>query len=196
MDSHRYLALSIGKRQLLTKMSLQGTTLRSLGPQGGRLRVRPQDRNLSAHLTAIKTKPTTYLPYQRKAYRGLCFLWHSTANPFLRRRLEDGGYQRQRGARVWAFVLWDRSDDSKTLSVCSNLREDTRSFTDFRVAAQYIQPKPGYIVDAVTHRILGTHQGLWGYTIGQNARIPGLREKMFVSEKDASENVIFVVPGS
>jgi len=92
-------------------------------------------------------------------------------------------------AREWGLPTAERSE---SMGIC--FVGQKRRFEDF--ISQYIQPKPGYIVDAITHKILGTHQGLWGYTIGQNARIPGLKEKMFVSEKDTSENVIFVVPGS
>ena len=44
--------------------------------------------------------------------------------------------------------------------------------------------------------VLGRHQGLYSYTIGQNARIKGMAQKMFVARKDPKENAIYVVPGS
>lgn len=62
-------------------------------------------------------------------------------------------------------------------------------------AAQYIPPKPGHFIDETTGEVIGEHKGLHTFTIGQNARIRGLKEKMFVSRKDAKTNEIFVVPG-
>lgn len=52
------------------------------------------------------------------------------------------------------------------------------------------------MVDLTTGKTIGTHRGLWTYTISQNARIPGMPQKMFVAEKDARANTIYVVPGS
>lgn len=61
--------------------------------------------------------------------------------------------------------------------------------------AEYIPPKPGRIVDYYTGKTLGKHEGLWQFTVGQNARIAGRPEKMFVADKDAKMNEILVVPG-
>jgi tRNA-5-taurinomethyluridine 2-sulfurtransferase len=41
---------------------------------------------------------------------------------------------------------------------------------------------------------LGTHNGLWTYTIGQGARIQGLNTKLFVAAKDHKKNAIYVAP--
>ncbi|KLO19237.1 tRNA 5-methylaminomethyl-2-thiouridylate-methyltransferase [Schizopora paradoxa] len=71
---------------------------------------------------------------------------------------------------------------------------ERRHFSEF--LANYIPPRKGPIIDEITGLRVGTHQGLWNFTIGQNARVPGMREKSFVSEKDIRENIIYVVPGS
>ncbi|KAL0062627.1 hypothetical protein AAF712_010464 [Marasmius tenuissimus] len=60
----------------------------------------------------------------------------------------------------------------------------------------YIPPNPGPIIDLTTNAQIGIHQGLWTYTIGQNARIKGLPERAFVAHKDGNTNTVFVVPGS
>ena len=60
----------------------------------------------------------------------------------------------------------------------------------------YLEPKPGPIRDLETRETLGTHRGLWTYTIGQGARLPGLKEKYFVASKSKTENAIYVVNGS
>ncbi len=62
--------------------------------------------------------------------------------------------------------------------------------------AQYVPSKPGPIVDLESGKILGRHQGLHSYTVGQNARIKGMPQKMHVARKDPKENTIYVVPGS
>ena len=63
-------------------------------------------------------------------------------------------------------------------------------------SAQYIPAEPGPLIELETGREVGRHQGLWRYTIGQAAKIPGMKSKMFASHKDANQNAVFVVPGS
>jgi tRNA-5-taurinomethyluridine 2-sulfurtransferase len=48
----------------------------------------------------------------------------------------------------------------------------------------------------ITNQHIGSHQGLWAFTIGQGARISGMSEKMFVARKDARTNTVYVVPGT
>lgn len=64
------------------------------------------------------------------------------------------------------------------------------------IAAEYIPSRPGTITNLETGEDLGSHQGLWRYTIGQNAKVPGQKKKMFVARKDVKDNALFVVPGS
>lgn len=61
--------------------------------------------------------------------------------------------------------------------------------------SSYLPPEPGPIVDMEMGKQIGKHQGLWTYTIGQGARIPGMKQKMFVASKDKKSNTVFVVPG-
>ncbi|KAI0362566.1 5-methylaminomethyl-2-thiouridylate-methyltransferase [Trametes cingulata] len=71
---------------------------------------------------------------------------------------------------------------------------EKRRFDDF--ISQYIRPEPGPIVDLTSGEVVGTHQGLFTFTIGQNARVKGMPRKMFVARKDRQQNTIYVVPGS
>ncbi|KAM0792396.1 hypothetical protein ACM66B_005075 [Microbotryomycetes sp. NB124-2] len=57
----------------------------------------------------------------------------------------------------------------------------------------YMVPHPGDIVNE-ENRVIGRHDGLWRYTIGEGARLPGQKERMFVGRKDSSTNTITVVP--
>ncbi|KIJ26430.1 hypothetical protein M422DRAFT_61240 [Sphaerobolus stellatus SS14] len=70
---------------------------------------------------------------------------------------------------------------------------EKRRFNDF--LSQYLKSKSGKIVDP-SGKILSTHDGLWRYTIGQGAKIPGQSERMFVVSKNSTKNQIVVAPGT
>lgn len=58
-------------------------------------------------------------------------------------------------------------------------------------------PRPGPILEIETNVQLGQHNGLWTYTIGQGAGLPGLATKLFVAGKNHEKNAIYVaVPES
>ncbi|KAF6751132.1 tRNA-specific 2-thiouridylase [Ephemerocybe angulata] len=67
-------------------------------------------------------------------------------------------------------------------------------FKDF--LAGYIPQNSGTIVDKMSGKVLGQHTGLWNYTIGEGARLPGMPARMTVSEKDTTTNTVYVVPGT
>uniref|UniRef100_A0A8H8CMH4 tRNA-5-taurinomethyluridine 2-sulfurtransferase n=1 Tax=Psilocybe cubensis TaxID=181762 RepID=A0A8H8CMH4_PSICU len=71
---------------------------------------------------------------------------------------------------------------------------EKRRFNDF--LDDYIPPNPGNIVDRLNGKVIGEHGGLWHFTIGQNVRVSGMPQKMFVVQKDIEKNEILVVPGS
>lgn len=51
---------------------------------------------------------------------------------------------------------------------------------------------PGNIVD-LQGKVVGRHNGLHSYTIGQGARLGGQKRKMFVARKNTATNEIVVV---
>ncbi|KAI8983526.1 tRNA methyl transferase [Pilobolus umbonatus] len=59
---------------------------------------------------------------------------------------------------------------------------------------EYIDQPPGLAVDPEGN-VIGEHQGLYGYTIGQASRICHGSEKWFVAQKIMSENKLVCVPG-
>ncbi|KAG2067501.1 5-methylaminomethyl-2-thiouridylate-methyltransferase [Suillus decipiens] len=71
---------------------------------------------------------------------------------------------------------------------------EKRKFHD--LISQYIPPKPGPIIDLETGLQVGEHAGLWNFTIGQGAKVKGLKERTFVVRKDIPKNIIYVVPGT
>lgn len=69
-----------------------------------------------------------------------------------------------------------------------------KSFQDFLL--QYVDPKyceSGNIVHAESGKVLGRHNGIWTLTIGQRARISGLKCYHYVAEKDVEKNEVYVV---
>ncbi|ORX58760.1 tRNA methyl transferase [Hesseltinella vesiculosa] len=69
-----------------------------------------------------------------------------------------------------------------------------RKFASF--LEQYIDQPCGPAVDLETGRVIGEHRGLFGYTIGQAARIHHGPHKWFVAQKDLTSNTLVCVPGS
>uniref|UniRef100_A0A8C3VRI2 Mitochondrial tRNA-specific 2-thiouridylase 1 n=1 Tax=Catagonus wagneri TaxID=51154 RepID=A0A8C3VRI2_9CETA len=67
-----------------------------------------------------------------------------------------------------------------------------RNFEDFIL--QYLQPRPGRFISVEDNKVLGTHQGWFLYTLGQRARIGGLREPWYVVEKDSTNGDVLVAP--
>ncbi|KAG1089862.1 hypothetical protein G6F42_019862 [Rhizopus arrhizus] len=69
-----------------------------------------------------------------------------------------------------------------------------RRFAEF--LEQYIDQPPGPAVNLENGQLIGQHQGLFGYTIGQASRICHGSDKWFVAQKIMSENKLVCVAGS
>ncbi|XP_047641920.1 mitochondrial tRNA-specific 2-thiouridylase 1 isoform X3 [Phacochoerus africanus] len=67
-----------------------------------------------------------------------------------------------------------------------------RNFEDFIL--QYLQPRPGKFISIEDNKVLGTHKGWFLYTLGQRAKIGGLREPWYVVEKDSASGDVLVAP--
>ncbi len=72
-----------------------------------------------------------------------------------------------------------------------------RNFTQF--LKQYLPAQPGKIVHLDTGKVLGEHQGLMYYTLGQRRGMgiggSGSGEPWFVAQKDLVDNILYVVQG-
>jgi tRNA-5-taurinomethyluridine 2-sulfurtransferase len=79
--------------------------------------------------------------------------------------------------------------------ICAYLRSLPSIYKTY-IVASYIPPKPGPIVHHITGARLGTHNGLWNFTIGQGAKLAGMPAQMFVSRKDTIANKLYLVPSS
>ncbi len=61
----------------------------------------------------------------------------------------------------------------------------------------YLKPNPGDIVDVKTKEIVGSHEGLMNYTIGQRRKVglSGNLDRHFVVGKDVKKNILYVAFG-
>ena len=61
----------------------------------------------------------------------------------------------------------------------------------------FLKSNPGDIVDIKTNRVIGKHNGLMNYTIGQrrNVGVSGNTERHFVCGKDVKNNILYVTIG-
>jgi len=64
--------------------------------------------------------------------------------------------------------------------------------------SQYIKAVPGDIIDAETKQIIGRHEGLAWYTIGQRKgiNVGGTGLPLYVVDKDMKKNILYVVKGT
>lgn len=70
-----------------------------------------------------------------------------------------------------------------------------RNFQKF--IENYLKPNPGDIVDVKTKQVIGKHNGLMNYTIGQrrNVGLSGDQERHYVCGKDSKKNILYIAYG-
>ncbi|XP_044279410.1 mitochondrial tRNA-specific 2-thiouridylase 1 isoform X1 [Varanus komodoensis] len=69
-----------------------------------------------------------------------------------------------------------------------------RNFEKFLL--EYLEPRPGNFVSIEDGQVIGTHKGCFLYTVGQRARIAGLRYACFVVDKNTASGDVFVAPSA
>ncbi|KAF6730878.1 Mitochondrial tRNA-specific 2-thiouridylase 1 [Oryzias melastigma] len=67
-----------------------------------------------------------------------------------------------------------------------------RNFESFIL--EYLEPKPGNFVSVEDGAVMGSHKGWFTLTLGQRARIGGLKDPWFVVDKDVVTGDVFVAP--
>ncbi|KAL1742161.1 tRNA-specific 2-thiouridylase [Schizophyllum fasciatum] len=83
------------------------------------------------------------------------------------------------------------ADRKESMGICFvGKKGDFRGFL-----SNYLEGQTGSIRDLETGEELGTHEGLWGYTVGERARIPNMLQRWYVANKDTTTNTVYVVPG-
>ena len=84
------------------------------------------------------------------------------------------------------------ADKKDSTGICFIGERDFREFLK-----NYIPAKPGKMVDIVSKEVIGEHQGIMYYTIGQRKglNIGGAKLPWFVCGKDYDENVLYIAQG-
>lgn len=69
------------------------------------------------------------------------------------------------------------------------------NFKDYM--ANNIENKKGDVINVITNEIIGTHDGLMRYTIGQRRglNIGGTKDRMYVVGKDVDKNILYIATG-
>ncbi|KAH8366609.1 hypothetical protein KR084_006467 [Drosophila pseudotakahashii] len=68
-----------------------------------------------------------------------------------------------------------------------------RNFKDF--IKEYISSKKGPFLDIDSGAVVGQHEGIHQWTVGQRCRLSSYRQPYFVARKDAAINAIYVAAG-
>jgi len=120
------------------------------------------------------------------------YFLHQVPQAALARTLFPVGDLEKKEVRLQARTLGLPNSDRKDSTGICFIGE--RRFKDF--LARYLPPNPGEI-RTLDGRMIGEHDGLWFYTLGQRhgLDIGGPGEAWYVAKKDMSRNILRVVQG-
>ncbi|XP_034479518.1 mitochondrial tRNA-specific 2-thiouridylase 1 [Drosophila innubila] len=82
------------------------------------------------------------------------------------------------------------AEKRESTGICFVGKRDFKSFI-----REYITSKPGDFVDVDSGAVVGTHEGIHQWTVGQRCRLSSFLKPYFVARKDASSNTIYVAAG-
>lgn len=113
------------------------------------------------------------------------FLWKLNQKQLKHVLFPVGGYTKTEVKKMAKDFKLPLSGISESQEICF-IKTTTSDFL-----RQYLKKKPGKIIDA-QGKVMGEHQGLWFYTIGQRKgiRLPG--GPFYVLNKDSKKNLLIV----
>ncbi len=93
--------------------------------------------------------------------------------------------------RIAKAIKLPNADKKDSTGICFVGNREFKKFL-----SNYIDVKQGPTINLETGEVVGTHDGVWFYTIGQRKRIglSGMDEKFFVAKKDIDNNTLYVSP--
>ncbi|XP_015185768.1 PREDICTED: mitochondrial tRNA-specific 2-thiouridylase 1 isoform X1 [Polistes dominula] len=87
--------------------------------------------------------------------------------------------------------LIEIAEKKESMGICFVGKREFQHFI-----SEYIENKDGDFVDLDNGKVVGRHQGIHHWTIGQRCRISGLTDPYFVFQKNLQTNIITVVKGT
>lgn len=92
-------------------------------------------------------------------------------------------------ARENNLIVHDKKDST---GICFIGERNYQKFVQ-----NYLKKNPGDIIDIETGKVIGTHEGLMNYTIGQrkNVGLSGDKRRHYVCGKDVKKNILYVAFG-
>ncbi|XP_060663902.1 mitochondrial tRNA-specific 2-thiouridylase 1 isoform X1 [Drosophila nasuta] len=82
------------------------------------------------------------------------------------------------------------AEKRESTGICFVGKRDFKSFI-----REYITSKPGHFVDVDSGAVVGHHEGIHQWTVGQRCRLSSYLQPYFVARKDAASNTIYVASG-
>ncbi|XP_030567074.1 mitochondrial tRNA-specific 2-thiouridylase 1 [Drosophila novamexicana] len=82
------------------------------------------------------------------------------------------------------------AEKRESTGICFVGKRDFKAFIQ-----EYISSKPGHFVDVDSGAVVGTHEGIHQWTVGQRCRLSSHLQPYFVARKDAASNIIYVAAG-
>lgn len=113
------------------------------------------------------------------------FLWKLNQNQLKHILFPVGGYMKSEVRKIAKDFRLLVSDAPESQEVCF-IPRTTNAFLK-----KYLKIKPGKII-SVKGKVLGEHQGLWFYTIGQRKGIKLPKGPFYVAAKDKKRNLLIV----
>ncbi len=114
------------------------------------------------------------------------FLWQLSQKQIEKVLFPVGGYKKAEVRKLAKKFKLSCHDFTESQEACF-IKTTTKDFLK-----QHLKKNPGKIVDAQTLKTIGTHQGLWFYTIGQRKGIMLSGGPFYVLEKDIKKNILIV----
>jgi len=123
------------------------------------------------------------------------FLWQLSQKQLVHVLFPVGGYTKpevRKMAKKFKLPTAETPESQEVCFVSGTINEFLKKYFQPKAGAPRAQKtKPGKIVD-ITNKILGKHNGLWFYTIGQRRGLEILQGPYYVVDKNFRENVLIV----
>jgi len=92
--------------------------------------------------------------------------------------------------------LDDVARKKESMGICFIGKRGNRKTGFQNFIKNYVEPKTGDLVNVDTGAVVGSHNGIHNFTLGQRLRLRGMQDKVYAAGKNAEDNVLYVCFGS